>query len=130
MTMEHVYNPNKTLAKSYLSLKKGGIIAIVTHNSGNILHKILGKKSPIIDIEHLQLFSKKSIKFALKNNGFTNIKIIDIKNSYHLNYWINLLPISKVVKNIFQIFLKKYFKILNIKLSFNVGNILIIGKKK
>ena len=130
MTMEHVYNPNKTLAKSYLSLKKGGNIAIIAHDSANILHKILGKKSPIIDIEHLQLFSKKSITFALKNNGFKNIKIIAIKNSYHLNYWINLLPISKIIKNIIQIFFKKYFKILNIKLSFNVGNILIIGEKK
>jgi 2-polyprenyl-3-methyl-5-hydroxy-6-metoxy-1,4-benzoquinol methylase len=130
MTMEHVYDPNKTLFKSYSSLKKGGVIALVAHDAENILHKVLGKKSPIIDIEHLQLFSKKSIKSALKNNGFTNIKIINIKNSYHLNYWINLLPISKIIKKIVQIILKKYLFILNIKLSLNVGNIMIIGEKK
>ncbi len=129
MTMEHVYNPDKTLAKSYRSLKKGGAIALVTHNAGNTLHKILGKKSPIIDIEHLQLFSKRSIKFALKNNGFKNIRIIEIKNSYHLNYWINLLPIPKIVKNIFQVALTKYFPFLNGKLTLNVGNIMVIAKK-
>jgi len=130
MTMEHVYDPNKTLLKSYNSLKKGGFIAIVTHDVENILHKILGKNSPIIDIEHLQLFSKESVKSALINSGFVNIKIINIKNSYHLSYWISLLPISIKFKKIAQALLKKYLKILNIKLALNVGNIMTIAEKK
>lgn len=129
MTMEHVYDPKRTLSKSYNSLKKDGSIALVTHDADNIIHKILGKKSPIIDIEHLQLFSKKSIKYALKKSGFKNIKIINIRNSYSLNYWINLLPIPKIIKNIFQVALKQYFPILNVKLTLNVGNIMIIAKK-
>ncbi len=129
MTMEHVYDPKRTLSKSYNSLKKGGCIALVTHDADNIIHKILGKKSPIIDIEHLQLFSKKSIKYALKKSGFKNIKIINIKNSYNLNYWINLLPIPKIIKNIFQVALTQYFPILNVKLTLNVGNIMVIAKK-
>jgi len=130
MTMEHVYDPNKTLFKSYNSLKKGGFIALVTHDAENILHKILGKNSPIIDIEHLQLFSKESIKSALISSGFVNIKIINIKNSYHLSYWISLLPISTKFKKIAQALLKKYLKILNIKLALNVGNIMTIAEKK
>jgi 2-polyprenyl-3-methyl-5-hydroxy-6-metoxy-1,4-benzoquinol methylase len=130
MTMEHVYDPKKILFKSYISLKKGGFISLVTHDAENILHKILGKNSPIIDIEHLQLFSKKSIKSALINSGFENIKIITIKNSYNLSYWISLLPISIKIKKIAKVLLKKYLRIFNIKLALNVGNIMTIAEKK
>lgn len=130
MTMEHVYDPSKTLFKSYNSLRNGGVIALVTHDAQNILHKILGKKSPIIDIEHLQLFSKESIKLALIRSGFKNIKIINIKNSYNLSYWISLLPISESLKKITQFILKKYLKVLNIKIKLNVGNIMTIAEKK
>jgi len=129
MTMEHVYHPNKVLLKSYNSLKKKGFIALVTHDAGNILHKILKKKSPIIDIEHLQLFNKKSIKSALVRNGFKNIKIINIKNSYHLSYWITLLPISPKFKKLILSIIKKYFLIFDIKISINVGNIMTIAEK-
>ena len=59
-----------------------------------------------------------------------NIKIINIKNSYNLNYWINLLPISKKIKKIAQVILKKYLKTLNIKVTLNVGNIIVIAEKK
>jgi ubiquinone/menaquinone biosynthesis C-methylase UbiE len=130
MTMEHVYDPRKTLLKSHNSLKKAGVIALVTHNAEHILHKILGKKSPIIDIEHLQIFSKESIVSALIECGFANIKIISIKNSYKLSYWISLLPISQKFKQIIKEIFKKYLRILNFSITLNVGNIMIIAEKK
>jgi ubiquinone/menaquinone biosynthesis C-methylase UbiE len=128
MTMEHVYHPLKVIKKSYSSLKKNGFIALVIHDVDFILHKILRKKSPIIDIQHLQLFSKKTIIYALKRVGFKNIETQYIKNSYRIIYWISLLPVPKFFKSLI-------IKILiglglsNMRLGINVGNILVVAYK-
>jgi SAM-dependent methyltransferase len=128
MTMEHFYYPLKVLSKSYLCLKKKGFLALVIHDSNFFLHKIFKKKSPIIDIEHLQLFSENSIVYALKKCGFKNIKIKYIKNSYRIIYWLSLIPIPFFIKDKFI----KIIKILgfsNIRISMNVGNILVLAYK-
>jgi ubiquinone/menaquinone biosynthesis C-methylase UbiE len=128
MTMEHVYYPQKVLKKSYSCLKKNGFIALVIHDVDFILHKILKKKSPIIDIEHLQLFSKKTIIYSLKKAGFKNIETQYIKNSYRIVYWISLLPLPKFFKS----FIIKILIILglsNVRLGINVGNIMVVAYK-
>jgi len=128
MTMEHVHDPILTIKKSYDVLRNEGKIVLVTHDCDHILHKILGKKSPIIDIEHLQLFSSMSVKKILEKNNFKNIKIFNFKNSYNLSYWISLLPLPKFIKKIIQKFFK-FFKLSNLKFSLNVGNIMISAEK-
>ena len=128
MTMEHVYDPLNVLKKSYSCLKKGGVIALVIHDVDFILHKILKKKSPIIDIEHLQLFSKKTIIYSLKKAGFKNIEAQYIKNSYRIVYWISLLPFPKFFKSLI-IKILIILGLSNVRLGINVGNILVVAYK-
>ncbi len=128
MTMEHVYYPLKVLKKSYSCLKKNGFLALVVHDVNFILHKILKSKSPIIDIEHLQLFSRATITYALKKVGFKRIQIKYIRNSYRISYWLSLFPLPKFLKSL----LIKLFISLgrsNIRLNINVGNILVVAYK-
>ena len=128
MTMEHVYHPLNVLKKSYSCLKKNGFIALVVHDVDFILHKVLKKKSPIIDIEHLQLFSKKTIIYSLKKAGFKNIETQYIKNSYRIVYWISLLPLSKFLKRLI-IKILIILGLSNMRLGFNVGNIMVVAYK-
>ena len=86
------------------------------------------KRSIIIDIKYLQLFSSKSIKKILEKNNFKNINIFNLKNSYDISHWISLLPLPIFVKNIIQnVF--KFFRFSNLKISLNVGNIMICEEK-
>jgi ubiquinone/menaquinone biosynthesis C-methylase UbiE len=128
MTMEHVYHPLNVIKKSYSCLKKKGFIALVVHDVDFILHKILKKKSPIIDIEHLQLFSKKTIIYALKKVGFKNIETQYIRNSYRIIYWLSLLPISNFFKSLIIKILTN-LGLSNMRLGINVGNILVVAYK-
>ena len=128
MTMEHVHDPILTIKKSYNVLRNEGKIILVIHDCDNILHKILGKKSPIIDVEHLQLFSSKSIRKILEKNNFKNINIFNLKNSYNFSYWVSLLPFPIFIKNILQSILK-FFNLSILKISLNVGNIMICAEK-
>ena len=128
MTMEHVYDPLLILKKAYQFLTNKGKIILITHDYDYFLNKILGKKSPIIDIEHLQLFSPKSIDYILKVSNFKNIKIFRFKNKYRIEYWLSLLPIPIIFKN----FLIKIFRLIglsNFKMGFNIGNMIIIADK-
>lgn len=129
MTLEHLANPKQFIADvaSHLNISGGGV-AIVVHNCDAFLNKILGAKSPIIDVEHLQLFNPQSIRFLLENNGFSAIKINKLKNQYPLKYWLRISPLPKFIKNTVQ----KIFNWLGLAetlLSVNVGNILVTAKK-
>ena len=128
MTLEHVYDPREISESVNKILKKGGYFVIVLHNYRSLVNKILGKKSPIIDIEHMQLFSKKSIGLLFNKTNYQDIQIKDFYNHYPIKYWIRLSPIPNLIKNIFIKLLHK-FNLGNFKIKINVGNIMVSGRK-
>lgn len=126
MTLEHVRNPGEVVSAAGRLLRPGGALALVTHDYRSPINRMLGKRSPIIDIEHMQLFSRKSIREILTINSFELIEIQSFKNSYSLSYWIRLLPIPLSIKNPF-IKLFNVFGLGKIKVGLNVGNILTVA---
>lgn len=127
MTLEHVADPNEILESATRLLKDGGAVALVTHDYRSPLNRLLGKRSPIIDIEHLQLFSKKSVQTLMARNGFDPIVIQSFRNCYSVRYWLRLLPLPVKLK-LKTIKLLDLLGITDKKLSFNVGNILTFGR--
>jgi 2-polyprenyl-3-methyl-5-hydroxy-6-metoxy-1,4-benzoquinol methylase len=97
-TIEHVYEPRTLLQDIYRILKPGGKAFLVAHNLDGLSAKILGAKSPIFDIEHVQLFNPQSARFLLENTGFREIEIFPIQNSYPLTYWLKLFPLPAALK--------------------------------
>lgn len=128
MTLEHIDEPSLFVKTAYSKLKPGGVIAVVVHNWNGVLNRILGLKSPIIDIEHLQLFNPKSVRMLLDSAGFEAIEIKSIMNFYPLKYWLRLMPLPHKFKSTIEVILKK-FQLSNIKIPIRVGNILAVGTK-
>ena len=128
MTLEHVYDPREISESVNKILKKGGYFAIVVHDYRSLVNRVLGKKSPIIDIEHMQLFSKKSIESLFNKTNYEDIQIKDFYNHYSINYWIRLSPLPNLIKNIFIKLLNK-FNLGNFKIKINVGNMIVSGRK-
>ncbi len=127
-TMEHVDEPKMLCAKAYGLLKEGGAFLSVLHNYRSLSAKILGKKSPIFDIEHLQLFSVNSIKYLLNEIGFKNIAVSPILNNYTLKYWLKMLPLgNEFKKNVLKI--SDSIGISNWPISIPAGNLVAIGYK-
>jgi len=129
MTLEHIEDLNSFITKAKKILNKQGTIVFVVHNYESLLNKIFKSKSPIIDIEHYQLFNKKSISFFINKFFSNSLRIIDLKNSYNLEYWLRLFPFPIKVKKIILKFAKKS-GIGRIKLSINVGNMMVIAKNE
>jgi len=128
MTMEHVPDPLETAQAAFRLLKPGGAFVTVTHNYQSLVNRILGKRSPIIDIEHMQLFSNQSILALFERAGFDKVSANPFFNRYSIAYWLRLTPLPKAIKKSLLKFLI-LAQLENQKLSCNVGNTIAVGYK-
>ena len=129
MTMEHVADPKSIAIAARKLLRPGGAFVIVTHDYRGIINKLLGKRSPIIDIEHMQLFSKNSISELFERCEFEDILVSPFKNRYSLKYWIRLTPVPVTLKRAI-LKIVKYVGLDNVKLQVNVSNLISAGFKR
>ena len=128
MTLEHVSSPGELMRDFARILQSKGAVYCVTHNYRSFLARLMGTKSPIYDVEHMQLFSPISLKQLLSNAGFQDVEVFSISNKYPLSYWIKLLPLPKPLK-ILLIKMLIFIKLDSIKIPLNVGNMAVIGRK-
>jgi len=128
-TLEHVEQPHQMFQAVHALLKPGGAFMTVAHNFRAPLARLMGDKSPIYDIEHLQLFSPKSLSKIYRANGFAEVEVSSIRNAYPISYWLKLFPLPLALKSAA---LKRVMntRIGNTMLAAQVGNILGFGIKK
>jgi SAM-dependent methyltransferase len=100
---DHVPDPLEFLYRCREFMNERGSLLIAVHNQKSYSAKILRNKSPIYDIEHTYLYSKKTLFKILQMAGYRNIVIRPYWNWITIEYLIFLLPIS----NKFKVFLEK-----------------------
>ncbi len=128
-TIEHVENPRELCREAYRLLRPGGAIFLVGHDHASWVTSVFGEKSPIFDIEHLQLFSKDSLEYLLKACGFQDVRIGTLWNRYPIAYWIKLLPLSKQMKRIVMAAANRLW-IGKLPISVNIGNMYAIAFRR
>lgn len=129
MTMEHVFDPRGLSEAALRILRPGGAFVTVTHDYHSYVNRLLGKRSPIIDIEHLQIFSQKSIHELFVRTGFKNVSVRSFINHYSLRYWLRLSPLPVGLKQVVERMIVSS-KISGVKLGLNVGNIFTAGFRR
>jgi SAM-dependent methyltransferase len=97
-TMEHVPDPLGIACSVRDLLVPGGAFAIVVHNRRALSAKLLGTKSPIFDIEHLQLFCPRTARDLFERAGYTRVSVRPLWNRYSVRYWLRLFPLPPRVK--------------------------------
>lgn len=128
MTMEHVRDPGAIARAALRLLRPGGAFVTVTHDYRSLVNRVLGKRSPIIDIEHMQLFSPSSARYLFESSNYGNVTVQAFVNSYSLRYWMRLMPLPSRLKRTAYTFVTK-MGLGEIKLGFNVGNLVTAGLK-
>jgi SAM-dependent methyltransferase len=127
-TMEHVWDPLETARGACGLLKPGGAFFMAVHNRKSISAKVMGTKSPIFDVEHLQLFCPATSKLLLEQAGLRDVTVSALWNSYPLHYWVKLLPMPKSIKRPLLAALKQS-AIGRTSLTFPPGNLICFGFK-
>lgn len=129
MTMEHVQDPMATAQAARRLLRPGGAFVTVTHDYTSLVNRLLGRKSPIIDIEHMQIFSRASICELLARSGYGDISAHPFRNRYALRYWLRLAPLPGKLKESVRAFAATT-GLDKLQLSINVGNTISAGFQK
>lgn len=126
--LDHLPDPLSILQLINKMLKPGGSVCIAVHNVNSISSKLLKDKSPIFDVEHTYLYSKKTITELLTQAGFSNIRVRHYKNSYSLAYIVHLIPISRNLR--IKILGSKFGETLRkIRITVPLGNMWASGQK-
>jgi SAM-dependent methyltransferase len=126
--IEHVWDPVKIASDAHALLKPGGLFVIVAHDRRAFSARVMGTKSPIFDIEHLQLFDRSTGAALLRTAAFESIAISSLRNRYPINYWIKLFPLPKTAKAAVS-WMARVSRLGNLLLSLPAGNLAIVGRK-
>jgi SAM-dependent methyltransferase len=128
MTLEHVREPGDLVASAFRLLRPGGAFVGVTHDYRSWVNRTLGVRSPIVDIEHMQLFSAESSKALLASRGYDRVEAKAFSNAYRLSYWMRLFPMPNALKQA-VIGAVKATPLDSARIPFNVGNTMSWGFK-
>jgi len=127
-TLEHVPEPRSLVAKAYQMLEPGGLLALVTHDYDARINRFLGRRSPIIDIEHVQVFNPASLRHLVTSAGFELRDLMPFRNRYPMRYWVSLLPLPSGLKNA-AIASLLALRLAKLPIRLNVGNLLTVAQK-
>ena len=125
-TIEHIREPLGFMQKTRDLLSSNGLVAIACHDFKAPVNMMMRQKSPIFDIEHLQIFSIRSITKLLEMNNFEVVKISHYANTYPISYWLRLAPLPSRLKNLVD----RNGRLAGIAVRIPVGNIMAIGRKR
>jgi len=125
--VEHVADPLALLRGAHTLLQEGGAVFVVAHDWRAPLNRLLGDRSPIYDIEHLQLFCRRTLRDSLQRAGFSDIQVRRYRNRYPLRYWLRLAPLGAAKPRLLAAL--ERVRAGSLPLTLPVGNILAIARK-
>ena len=127
-TLDHLSDPVTTLKDCLRALEPGGVFVVAIHNERSWSARLMGERSPIIDVEHTHLYTLKSGEALFRKIGFTDVSSGAYNNHYSLAYILHLIPISRSLrKRILESFMGSVLS--KIKVVLPLGNMWVAGAK-
>lgn len=123
-TLEHVPDPLGLCRAARGLLTPGGALLVVCHDRTSLVNRLMGRRSPIRDIQHLQLFSRRSLGELLDRSGLGPAELSRVTNRYPLRYWLRLAPLPARAR---VIDLADGLHLGRVPVSLRVGNVTALG---
>ncbi|MGA9116838.1 MAG: class I SAM-dependent methyltransferase [Bacteroidota bacterium] len=98
-TLDHLEEPLEVLRGLRRLLRPGGTGYFITHNVRAFQARALGEKSPIIDVEHIYLFDRRTLRRALEETGYVETAVGSLRNSYPAGYWLRMFPMRPAIRD-------------------------------
>lgn len=96
--LDHLPDPAAVLGECLAVLKPGGLVLAINHNVDAFSARVLGERSPIVDIEHTYLYGPATMARVFTQRGFQIRRIGAVYNRYSLYYLCRLLPLPGAIK--------------------------------
>jgi SAM-dependent methyltransferase len=96
--LDHMPDPLTLLEECRRVLKPNGAILAFNHNVTAWSARLLGERSPIIDVEHTYLYSPATMRTLFEHAGFDVTAVEPTRNTYSLSYLVHLTPLPRALK--------------------------------
>ena len=126
--LDHLLDPVDTLRDACTLLKPGGIILLLNHNIRSWFPRVLGRRCPMYDVEHIYLFDRRTVASLLRKTGFRVVETRNVANSYTLDYAFKMFPLSRTLKQA-GLAAVRGLGISNWRLRLPAGNMIAVGQK-
>jgi SAM-dependent methyltransferase len=126
---DHIPNPNEFLKTCSDILIPGGLILCFNHNIKAVSARVLGEKSPIIDIEHTFLYSPETIRKLFEKNGFRVLEVGSAQNLVNPLSILRLIPFPRNIKMKLLSLLENWPRLGQINMFLPLGNLYLIAQK-
>jgi SAM-dependent methyltransferase len=127
-TLDHIWDPQSLLSECHRVLRPGGAILVLNHDIEARSARVLGRRSPIIDIEHMYLYSRRTLSRLLEKHGFAVVRDGAVMNFYSIRYLTRLTPVPSRVKGPLLALLDRV-PLGRWRLRMPLGNLFVIGQK-
>jgi SAM-dependent methyltransferase len=97
--LDHIPNPVEVLEECLAVLRPGGHVLALNHNVGAWSARLLGERSPIVDIEHTYLYSPATMRRLFTKAGFRDPRVHSVRNTYSVAYLAQLVPLPAGLKS-------------------------------
>lgn len=86
--LDHLIDPRAMLQDIVQKLRPGGMIAIVTHNEGSLLRRVIGNRWPPFCLQHPQLFNPQTMRRMLAEAGFDSVDVQGSSNLFPSDFLV------------------------------------------
>jgi SAM-dependent methyltransferase len=97
--LDHIPDPVGLLEECFTVLRGGGQILALNHNVSAWSARLLGERSPIVDIEHTYLYSPATMRAVFTKAGFVDPTVRSVRNTYSVAYLTQLVPLPADLKS-------------------------------
>jgi SAM-dependent methyltransferase len=126
--LDHISEPNRLLQECHRLLRPGGAILALNHSVTSWSSRLLGERSPIIDVEHTYLYSPRTMRILFEQAGFQCLTVKPVTNTYSAAYLCHLLPLPARLKRAAVAGLRRSL-LGGIQLTLPLGNLRLIARR-
>lgn len=126
--LDHLAQPLEALALCWDALAPGGLTFWICHDIGHPLARLLGRRCPMVDVQHLVLYDRRTLRALFERAGFEVLELFGVANTYPLDYWLSLVPTLPTARRALRT-LARTSRLGGLRVTANLGNLGIVARR-